>query len=186
MTELRPDLESIRRKDGSMIAKLLKCLYGLKQSPRKWFNRIRELLLALGLKVSEHDTCLFYLVVNGKRNYLLLFVDDMLVAFQDKSLQNKLFESLVQSFGEISSQSGSVISFLGITITQTEEYISKQTEANRSWVTEKSDRTGFVYTGIVLRFKESFNLLIKPSWSSEMYSSVCVMVIPRNEITDPD
>ena len=126
--KLRPELAKKRRRDGSLLAKLIMCLYGLHQSPRKWFFRIREILRKLGLKTSEHDSCLFYLIINGKVNYLVLFVDDMLVAFQDKALRDRLYNMLILEFDDISSQTGDVISFLGITIRQTKEYISLDQE----------------------------------------------------------
>ncbi len=83
--KLKPELAKKRRSDGSLLAKLIMCLYGLKQSPRKWYYRIRGILMKLGFKMSEHDSCLYFLIANGKVNYLLLFVDDMLVAFQERS-----------------------------------------------------------------------------------------------------
>lgn len=126
--KLKPELAKKRRSDGSLLAKLIMCLYGLKQSPRKWYFRIREILKRLGFTMSEHDSCLFFLIINEKVNYLLLFVDDLLVAFQDKILRNKLYETLIAEFDEISSQSGEVISFLGITIRQSESHISLDQE----------------------------------------------------------
>jgi hypothetical protein len=55
----------------------------------------------------------------------------MLIAFQAEALYHKLSEALVAAFGEITDQEGDVISFLGITITQTEEHVSL-------------DQTGFI------------------------------------------
>ena len=56
-----------------MLAKLLMCLYGLKQSPRKWFNTIRALILKLGFKASEHDSCLFRPILPGCERKKKLF-----------------------------------------------------------------------------------------------------------------
>jgi hypothetical protein len=78
--------------------------------------------------MSEHDTCLFYKFENGKRNYLLLFVDDMLIAFQCEILYQALTRKLLEAFGEISEQNGDVISFLGITIRQASDHITLDQE----------------------------------------------------------
>ena len=39
--------------DGSMIARLLKCLYGMGISPQRWFKTIRRLLRKIGFKESS-------------------------------------------------------------------------------------------------------------------------------------
>jgi len=150
--ELRPELYGLRRKDGTLLAILKMCLYGLQQSPRKWFLRIRAILKQLGLKSSEHDSCLYYVKINGKVNYLILFVDDMLVAFQDKDLRDKLYELLVSEFGDISSQSGEVISFLGITIRQNKDHISLDQE------------------GFITKLKDSLKLNKVPIYSNPVRS----------------
>jgi len=128
MCQIDPSLKDFRRKNGTLWGVLMKCLYGLQQSPRKWFATIRAILLSIGLKASEHDSCFFYLVHNGKRNYLLLFVDDMLIAFQCQVLYKLLCDKLLEAFGEVSEQSGDVISFLGITIRQQHDYITLDQE----------------------------------------------------------
>jgi len=125
---LRPGLNKLRRKDGSLLAILKYCLYGLQQSPRKWYIKIRELLLSIGMVASQHDSCLFMKFEGDKVNYLLLFVDDMLIAFQSEALKEQLAKALDDAFGEVSEQKGDVISFLGITIRQTPEFISLDQE----------------------------------------------------------
>jgi hypothetical protein len=38
---------------------LLKTLYGLRQSPRHWYDKINAILISIGLKPSLEDPCLF-------------------------------------------------------------------------------------------------------------------------------
>jgi len=42
--------------DG-MVAKLKKCIYGLKQSPREWYYRLIDYLWSFGFAVSAWDPC---------------------------------------------------------------------------------------------------------------------------------
>jgi hypothetical protein len=112
------------RKNGSIVALLKKCLYGLKQSPQRWYDTIRRILEGIGMTATTGDKCLFYEVSNGQMNYLLLFVDDMLIAFQSEELFQRLSEALIKAFGDITDQIGPVLSFLGITITQSEDEIT--------------------------------------------------------------
>ncbi len=153
----KPMLKHMMRSNGTMLALLIRCLYGLKQSPQRWFKTIRKLLLSLGLTASEHDSCLFYKFVGSEVNYLLLFVDDMLIAFQSQQLYTDLCAALFKTFGEISEQEGDVISFLGITITQSAGQITL-------------DQKGFI-----TKLKDSLNLTTIPVYKNPVRSdfSVC-------------
>ena len=67
-----------------MVWRLLKCLYGLKQSPRMWNQTIDTLLKKLGFTrfASEHG---IYVKGEGeKRVFLALYVDDLLLLWFDK------------------------------------------------------------------------------------------------------
>ncbi|KXJ62354.1 hypothetical protein RP20_CCG018999 [Aedes albopictus] len=61
------------------VCKLVKSIYGLKQSARCWNHRLHAVLLGLKFKQSRADPCLYTKVVNGRRIYLLVYVDDILV-----------------------------------------------------------------------------------------------------------
>ncbi|KAG8478499.1 hypothetical protein CXB51_028393 [Gossypium anomalum] len=64
---------------------LRKSLYGLKQSPRQWYKRFDSFMASHDFKRSSLDSCVYF-----KKNsncsfvYLLLYVDDMLIAAKDK------------------------------------------------------------------------------------------------------
>lgn len=61
--------------------KLHKALYGLKQAPRAWNLKLDEELTALGFKASDADPSLYtYTSSNGDRLYLLVYVDDLMLA----------------------------------------------------------------------------------------------------------
>ena len=67
--------------DG-MVCRLLKSLYGLKQSPRNWYILISGFIVeSLGYRPTVSDPCLFWKVTRtGDVILLFLFVDDMQVA----------------------------------------------------------------------------------------------------------
>jgi hypothetical protein len=56
--------------------KLNKSLYSLKQALRKWFYMVKSFFESIGLKSADANPNLFI----GNRVYILLFVDDMLIA----------------------------------------------------------------------------------------------------------
>jgi hypothetical protein len=52
-----------------------------KQSPRQWYSRFDEYMLSNGFKRSSYDSCVYYRsYAPGEYIYLLLYVDDMLIA----------------------------------------------------------------------------------------------------------
>lgn len=66
------------------VCKLNKSLYGLKQAPRAWNSRFDSLMKKLGLKQSEHDKCLYFITNDKVKVYILLYVDDILLAGNDE------------------------------------------------------------------------------------------------------
>ena len=66
---------------GVKVCLLQKSLYGLKQSPRQWYKKFDMFMLGIGFKRSTFDLCVYYKgLSNGEFIYLLLYVDDMLIA----------------------------------------------------------------------------------------------------------
>jgi hypothetical protein len=117
-------LKKYLQSNGSLVARLKKCLYGLQQSPQRWFLTIRKVLLDLGFTASEFDPCLFFKKEGDKLNLLLLYVDDMLLAFENTELTEVLHNALIREFEGVTTQEGDIISFLGITITQSQSEIT--------------------------------------------------------------
>jgi len=72
--------------NGSMAVMLKKALYGLKQSPRLWYLKLRSALEATGYTVNPEDECVFSKVVNGSNVDLCVYVDDMIMAHQDREV----------------------------------------------------------------------------------------------------
>ena len=62
------------------LCKLDKALYGLKQAPRAWYSRLCDKLQALGFKPSRGDTSLFFFRRGKTIMFMLVYVDDIIVA----------------------------------------------------------------------------------------------------------
>ncbi|XP_073104417.1 uncharacterized protein [Elaeis guineensis] len=63
------------------VCKLKRLLYGLKQSPRTWFDRFSRTVKGMGYKQSNADDTLFYRHLKGKKTILLVYVDDIVEGF---------------------------------------------------------------------------------------------------------
>ncbi|KAJ4721050.1 Retrovirus-related Pol polyprotein from transposon TNT 1-94 [Melia azedarach] len=81
------------------VCKLKKSLYGLKQSPRQWYKRFDSYMIEIGYTRSPYDCCVYYSkATNGSLIYLVLYVNDMLIAAENKSDVQKLKDLLSVEF----------------------------------------------------------------------------------------
>ena len=89
----------ISKANPSHVCLLKKSLYGLKQAPRQWYKRFDTFITSLGFCKSNYDSC-FYFNNNivEKSVYLLLYVDDMLIASKDMSRVRDLKQKLKSEF----------------------------------------------------------------------------------------
>ena len=70
----------------NVVCHLRKALYGLKQAPRAWNTRLKQEQENMGFTASEADPGLFIAHYKGGKVYVLVYVDDILVA--SKSLED--------------------------------------------------------------------------------------------------
>jgi hypothetical protein len=82
----------------NLVCRLKKSLYGSKQSPRQWYKKFDSFMLSHSFKRSDYDSYVYLKTVNGSAIYLLLYVDDMLIAAKDKSEVAKLKAQLSKEF----------------------------------------------------------------------------------------
>jgi len=76
------------------VCKLDKALYGLKQAPRAWYARLCGKLQQLGFVPSKADTSLFYYRKGGNRLFVLVYVDDIIVASSSPRATSALLADL--------------------------------------------------------------------------------------------
>ena len=63
----------------SLASKLLKSLYGQKQSPNQWHERFDRTFTYVGLVVNEADKCVYYRYGGIEGMILCLYVNDILI-----------------------------------------------------------------------------------------------------------
>src|SRR5262249_42873780 len=81
------------------VCRLKKSLYGLKQSPRQWYKRFDAFMTKNDFTRSEFDSCVYHKRFRDDSFvYLLLYVDDMLIAAKSGSQINVLKKQLGDEF----------------------------------------------------------------------------------------
>jgi histone deacetylase 1/2 len=96
------------------VCKLDKALYGLKQAPRAWYARLCSKLEALGFMYSKADTSLFYYNKGQHTLYVLVYVDDIIVASSSQAATYVLLKDLQREFAL--KDLGDLHYFLGIEV----------------------------------------------------------------------
>jgi histone deacetylase 1/2 len=96
------------------VCKLDKALYGLKQAPRAWYSRLSAQLIALGFFASKSDTSLFIYRKSHVTIFMLIYVDDIIVASSSQSATDALLRDLSKKFAL--KDLGDLHYFLGIEV----------------------------------------------------------------------
>ena len=82
-----------------MVCKLKKSLYRLKQSPRQCYKRFDIFIREKRYTHNHYDPCVYYKKLSrGEYIYLLLYIDDMLIASKNRSVIDKLKKDLSSEF----------------------------------------------------------------------------------------
>uniref|UniRef100_A0A2A4JNV5 Reverse transcriptase Ty1/copia-type domain-containing protein n=1 Tax=Heliothis virescens TaxID=7102 RepID=A0A2A4JNV5_HELVI len=102
------------------VCKLVKSLYGLKQSPRCWNAKFDNVLQKYGLTNSHADRCVYIGCINNKKIYLLLYVDDGLLLSTDVSALTQVMNDLKKEFSIKICKSSL---FIGMQIEKCDDYI---------------------------------------------------------------
>jgi histone deacetylase 1/2 len=102
------------KNNPNFVCKLDKVLYGLKQAPRAWYAWLSAKLLKLGFKASKTDTSLFYFNKGNICMFVLIYVDDIIVASSTKEATEVLLRNLGKEF--TLKDLGELHYFLGIEV----------------------------------------------------------------------
>lgn len=103
---------------SDQVCRLNKALYGLKQAPHCWNQRFNEFMKTLKFEISQNDECLFIKESTVSTTYLLLYVDDIIIASTGKTEMLSIKGKLETEFDM--TDIGDIKEFLGIEITRSE------------------------------------------------------------------
>ena len=82
----------------SLVCKLRKSLYGLKQVGRAWFEKINTALMGLQFRSLDSDHCVYVRHQKGEVTYIVLYVDDLLLIGSSLSQLKQLKADLSSRF----------------------------------------------------------------------------------------
>jgi hypothetical protein len=111
------------RGNGDEVLRLKRTLYGLKQSPRYFFQYISERLIKQNLRASEFDPCLFM----NESLIVIVYVDDILIYGRNEAEIDNLIERLKHEDIALHKE-GTAEGYLGVDIQRDGENITLKQE----------------------------------------------------------
>lgn len=109
----------ISKGNETKVCKLMKSLYGLKQAARSWNAKLHQELIRQGFERCKSDPCLYRKCSHGSWCYVLVYVDDLIVASKSIQMLEEVPISLRKSF-EI-SEMGEIHHYLGMEVEKNED-----------------------------------------------------------------
>ncbi|KAG8479264.1 hypothetical protein CXB51_029046 [Gossypium anomalum] len=91
--------ENFELKDSkNMVCKLTKSIYGLKQASRQWYHKFHQIIISFGFEINIVDDCVYHKFNGSKYIFLVLYVDDILLATNDIGLLHETKRFLSKHF----------------------------------------------------------------------------------------
>ena len=92
-------LENFESKDSNdFVCKLRKSIYGLKQASRQWYHKFHKFIISYGFEVNKVDNCVYHKFSGSRYIFLVLYVDDILLACNDMGLLSETKSFLSKNF----------------------------------------------------------------------------------------
>ena len=85
-------------KGEHLVCKLKKFIYGLKQASLQWYLIFHEVITSFVFEENIMDQCIYQKVSGSKICFLVLYVDDILLATNDKGLLSEVKQFLSKNF----------------------------------------------------------------------------------------
>jgi hypothetical protein len=126
--------------EGNKVCKLKKSLYGLKQSPRAWFDRFANVLKGQGYQQGQSDHTMFFKIFeDGTKTILIVYVDDIILTGDNTVEIERLKGGLAAEF-EVKDL-GQIRYFLGMEVARSKKGISV---SQRKYVLDLLAETGML------------------------------------------
>jgi len=81
-----------------MVCKLKKSIYGLKQASHQWYLKFNDIVVSFGFNENTVDWCIYLKVSESKVIFLILYIDDILLATNNLGLLHETKKFLSSNF----------------------------------------------------------------------------------------
>jgi len=117
LKESHPEVKEHIRDDGTIIARIQKALYGLKESGKLFRDKVVEVFKEFGLHQLDSHSCIFQKKLeDGKYFFACVYVDDVIIGTNVESVAENLASHCNVTFPGLELVKGDKFSFLGMSI----------------------------------------------------------------------
>ena len=81
-----------------MVCKLKKSIYELKQASHQWYYKFHQVIISFGFEMNVVNDCVYHKFSGNKHIFLVLYVDDILLATNDIGMLHKTKRFLSRNF----------------------------------------------------------------------------------------
>ena len=113
--KMAPGYEEFDERGIPLVMRLLKSLYGLRQSPTNWWGTIDVHLVEIGFKSLKSDPCVYIYSEGGTIVILTLYVDDVLLLGKDIKVLGRIKQQLMSRFSMTDMGDVSLVLGMGVT-----------------------------------------------------------------------
>ena len=85
-----------------MVCKLKKFIYGLKQASHQWYYKFHQVIISSSFEINMVDDCIYHKFSGSKHIYLVLYVDDILLATNDIGMLHETKKFEMKDLGDAS------------------------------------------------------------------------------------
>ena len=114
--KMAPGYEEFSNDGVPMVMRLLKSLYGLRQSPTCWYGTVDKHVVEIGFKSLKSDPCIYIYSEGGAIYVLTLYVDDVLLLGKDRKVLERIKRKLMGRFPM--TDMGDVLLVFGMKVTR--------------------------------------------------------------------
>ena len=82
----------------NMVCRLKRSIYGLKQASHQWYLKFDKIVTSFGFIENKFDQCVYMKVNGSKYIFVVLYIDDILLASSDVNLLNDTKRILFANF----------------------------------------------------------------------------------------
>jgi hypothetical protein len=120
LAQILGDIDPAYRKaiqpNGTVIAKLKKCLYGCIESAKRWQTHVVGVLVGMGFERNVYDECILNKTTKNGQITVLLYVDDLLITSRSLSDVHAVRDAVIGVYKDVKSQDGPKVDFLGMSV----------------------------------------------------------------------
>ena len=121
MCNLQEDMKEFVNKDGSIVVKLDKALYGCIESAALWHAHLKSTIISLGYSQSKIDPCIFFKNCGKDSAIIGVHVDDLKIVSTSDKLMGEFKDKLTEVYKTITVHEGKVHNYVGMAFNYEQE-----------------------------------------------------------------